>query len=115
MTYPTSWSSTSGRTAIRSSVPPPTMRSRGPQKVLEALPAPDATGLTMDELVVEAEARRTTVRAVVDALLAEKLVAVHGAGKRGDPYRYTVSGIPVPARPGRPPETAKLVWRAYRG
>jgi hypothetical protein len=77
-------------------------------KVIEALPASGATGLTMDELVAETEAKRTTVRAVIDTLLAEKAVDLSGAGKRGDPYRYTVSGELAGARQKRAPETAKL-------
>jgi hypothetical protein len=78
------------------------------QKVLDALPAEGSEGLSMDELVSETGARRTTVRAVVGGLVADGSVSRTGTGKRGEPYRFAVSGAPATISPETSPETARL-------
>ena len=78
------------------------------ETILASLPSAGSEGLTMAELVTETEARRTTVQAVIEALIVEGKVARTGTGKRGDAYRYTVSAELPEVRQKRPAETAKL-------
>jgi len=64
--------------------------------VLQAL-ADDAS-LTPDELVAATGLKATTVRTARDALQADGRVARDGAGRKGDPYRYSLAAL-FPAGP----------------
>ena len=71
--------------------------------MLNALAAAGTT-LTRDEWCEAVEARRQLKLAAVKSLVEEEKVERTGAGKSGDPYRYTMSGSQVPAYSGEPPE-----------
>jgi hypothetical protein len=70
----------------------------------------DSEGLTETELSKQVEGRSKGKREAIRALLAEGKVERHGAGKRRDPYLYTVSPTLVPIH-SREQETEKRKTR----
>jgi len=68
--------------------------------VLGAIPQSEGAAITIEQIIDETSATRTTVQRAISELLAGMRIARTGKGRSGDPFRYYVSGSAQTPSPG---------------
>ena len=73
---------------ILSGAGPRPTREDAKSKLLEILPADAESAIELGRILEQVDISRQTVQRALDELIAEGQVAITGAGKKSDPYKY---------------------------